>query len=62
MVWYGRWIDANFRSLLNNFLVFLFFQAAEEVPVIWAYDLDFHQRFFGTCFLKFFYLLMLGFG
>ena len=25
-------------------------QAAEEV--IWAYDLDFHQRFFGTQFLK----------
>ena len=25
-------------------------QAAEEV--IWAYDLDFHQRFFGTQFLQ----------
>ena len=28
----------------------IYIRAAEEV--IWAYDLDFHQRFFGTQFLK----------
>ena len=27
-----------------------YIQAAEEV--IWAYDLNFHQRFFGTQFLQ----------